>query len=153
MVDEALSLGDCVSLPLNGSAGGCRPPEPLTSTLPADPASLAICRNQLRNWLTAAGLDAESAADVLLAVGEATANATEHAVVGATGPVDITVTAELDGNLLRLTVLDTGRWKPATVSPGHRGHGLHLMTALVDSVELITTQAGTTVSMTKELPR
>lgn len=141
MVDEAVSPDSGVSL------------EPLTITLPADPAYLAVSRGQLRDWLTAAGLDPESVADVLLAVGEATANATEHATVGATEPVSVTVTAALEGDTLRLAVFDTGRWKPATVSTGHRGHGIHLMNALVDFVELTTTPAGTTVSMTKKLDR
>lgn len=142
MVDEAL-----------GPGSGLSAPAPLHITLPADPASLAISRGQLRDWLRAAGLDAEDTADVLLAVGEATANATEHAPVGATEPVEVTVTAAFAGDTLRLTVFDTGRWKPATVSSGHRGHGIHLMNALVDSVELTTSQAGTTVSMIKELSR
>lgn len=142
MVDEALSPDR-----------GLNAPAPLRITLPADPASLAISRGQLRDWLSAAGLDAEAIADVLLAVGEATANATEHATVGATEPVEVTVTAAFEGDTLLLTVFDTGRWKPATVSAGHRGHGIHLMNALVDSVELTTSQAGTTVSMIKELSR
>lgn len=142
MVDEALSPDPGISAPA-----------PLRVTLPADPASLAISRGQLRDWLTAVGLDAEATADVLLAVGEATANATEHAPVGATEPVNVTVTAAVEGDTLLLTVFDTGRWKPATVSSGHRGHGIHLMNALVDSVELTTSQAGTTVSMSKELAR
>ena len=150
MVDEAVSPDSGLNLPDNGVG---RTVGPLTITLPADPAYLAIGRGQLRDWLTAVGLDAEFVADVLLAVGEATANATEHATVGATEPVNITVTAALEGDTLRLTVFDTGRWKPATVSSGHRGHGIHLMNALVDLVELTTATTGTTVSMTKKLAR
>ena len=38
------------------------------------------------------------------------------------------------------------------VSPGHRGHGMQLINALVDSVELTTTPDGTTVAMLKEVP-
>lgn len=150
MVDEAVSPDSGVSSPDNPRGPV---PDPLSITLPADPSCLAISRGQLRDWLTAAALDAEAVADVLLAVGEATANATEHATVNAPEPVHITVTAALEGDMLRLTVFDTGRWKPAAVSAGHRGHGIHLMNALVDSVELTTSLAGTTVSMTKELSR
>ena len=69
------------------------PPEPLSITLPADPGRLSISRAKLREWLNAAGLDSETCADLLLAVGEATANATEHAVVGAPGDVQITLAA------------------------------------------------------------
>lgn len=127
------------------------PPKALTVTLPAEPAGLAVSRGLLRQWLVSAGVDSESAADVLLAAGEATANATEHAVVGASRDVEITVTASLTGSRLRLTVSDTGVWKPASLSPGHRGHGLHLINALVDSAELTTTPEGTIVAMLKEL--
>jgi anti-sigma regulatory factor (Ser/Thr protein kinase) len=127
------------------------PPAPLTVTLAAQPAGLAVSRGQLRRWLVAAGVDTETAADVLLAVGEATANATEHAVVGVNREVAITVTATITGSRLRLTVSDDGVWKPAPASPGHRGHGIHLIHALVDSAELTTTPEGTTVAMVKEL--
>lgn len=127
------------------------PPEALTVTLAAHPAGLAVSRGRLRRWLAAAGVDAESSADILLAVGEATANATEHAVVGADHEVVITVTAAITGSRLGLTVSDDGVWKPAPVSPGHRGHGIPLINALVDSAELATTPEGTTVEMVKEL--
>ena len=121
--------------------------------MPADPARLAGSRNLLREWLTAAGVGAEPCADILLAVGEATANATEHSVVGAPGRVEITVDARFSGDRLQISVSDTGRWKPAPVASGHRGHGMHLITALVDSVEMETGPAGTTVTMVKELAR
>jgi anti-sigma regulatory factor (Ser/Thr protein kinase) len=127
------------------------PPEPLAVTLAAHPSSLAVSRGRLRRWLASAGVDSEASADVLLAVGEATANATEHAVVGATRDVEITVAADITGTLLRLTVTDTGVWKPASASSGHRGHGIHLINALVDSAELTTTPEGTTVAMVKDL--
>ena len=127
------------------------PPQPLRVTLPAEPSSLAVSRGRLRRWLAAADVDPECGADLVLAAGEAAANATEHAVVGSDRSVMITLTAALTGNQLRLTVSDTGVWKPAPESPGHRGHGLPLINALVDSVELNTTAEGTTVAMLKEL--
>lgn len=127
------------------------PPKALAVTLAAHPSSLAVSRGRLRRWLASAGVDSEASADVLLAVGEATANATEHAVVGATRDVEITVTADITGTRLRLTVTDTGVWKPPPASSGHRGHGIHLINALVDSAELTTTPEGTTVAMVKDL--
>jgi len=151
MVDEALSPDSGIRTPSGSDSAG--PPAPLTLTLPARPDSLAVSRGHLRQWLVAAGLDSEAVADVLLAVGEATANATEHAVVGASAPVEIFLTAALKGDALQVSVSDNGRWKPASVSTGHRGHGMHLINALVDSVELRTGLQGTTVSMIKELSR
>jgi anti-sigma regulatory factor (Ser/Thr protein kinase) len=124
----------------------------MTLTVSASPECLAIVRRRLREWLTQARVDPESGADVLLAVGEASANAAEHAVVGATRPVTLAVTAAMSGNRLLLTVTDDGRWRPATEPHGHRGHGMNLINALVDSVELTATDGGTTVQMLKELP-
>ena len=49
------------------------------ATLPASPERLAGLRRQLRGWLAAVGADDDAAADVLLACGEAAANAVEHA--------------------------------------------------------------------------
>ena len=129
------------------------PPKPLSITMPADPSSLAVSRGLLREWLSAAGLGTEIAADVLLAVGEATANSTEHAVVSSPGPVEITLEGQLSESALRLTISDNGCWKPADDSPGHRGHGLLLMRALVDSVDVTTGPHGTNVTMVKELSR
>ncbi len=128
------------------------PPDPMAITVSAAPANLAVSRERLRAWLAEAGLDSESCADVLLAVGEATANATEHSVVGADHQVRLTISAALNGDMLQLTVSDDGRWKPATVPQGYRGHGMQLMNALVDSVELTSTPDGTTVAMLKEVP-
>lgn len=133
------------------------PPEEMTITLPAVPANLAVFREHLRDWLAAAGVGPEASADVLLAIGEATANAAEHSVVGSDRPVSLSVSAAVTRdtatrNRLSLSVSDNGRWKPAAVAQSHRGHGMHLINALVDSVELTTTPEGTTVDMTKELP-
>jgi anti-sigma regulatory factor (Ser/Thr protein kinase) len=125
----------------------------MTIMLPAVPDSLAVVRARMREWLARAGLDSESCADVLLAVGEATANAAEHAVVAAEHAVTVVVSAALCGKLLLVTVSDDGRWKPAAKPPqGYRGHGMTLMNALVDSVDLTATAGGTTVQMRKELP-
>lgn len=128
-------------------------PDPLEVTLPAHPSSLAVLRSQLRPWLALAGVDAEPTADVLLAVGEAASNSSEHAVLTAPGPVDLTLRAALTGDRLRMTVSDNGSWKPAAQFPGHRGHGIKLITALVDTADLTTTENGTTVEMLKELRR
>lgn len=128
------------------------PPAPLTITLPAEPASLADIRSHLRQWLSRAGLDPETCADVLLAIGEATANSSEHAIVGTSRPVSLTVSVALLGSRLLMRVSDNGQWKPASVEQGYRGHGMHLINALADSVELTATSEGTTVEMLKELP-
>jgi len=130
-------------------AGG---PAPLRIRLAAIPASLAVIRAHLRTWLPTAVVNPCTAADVLLAVGEAASNAVEHAVHGATGNVELEVTARATDTGLALTVRDNGRWHASPRSaPGRRGHGSKLMSALVDQVTITPSLQGTTVEMRKEL--
>jgi anti-sigma regulatory factor (Ser/Thr protein kinase) len=121
--------------------------------VPAEPASLAVVRAQLRRWFQTAGIGTDTAADLLLAVGEAASNAAEHAHDGAEHRVELIVTAAATGEGIRLAVCDDGCWKPPPESPGNRGHGLRVIAALVDTVHLSTSRDGTTVEMTKELTR
>ena len=129
-----------------------RGPAPLRIQLPAIPASLAVIRARLRSWLPTAAVNASTAADILLAVGEAASNAVEHAVRGAARDVELEVTARATDTGLALTVKDNGRWhRRASNARGQRGHGSRLMRALVDTVTITPTPQGTTVEMRKEL--
>jgi anti-sigma regulatory factor (Ser/Thr protein kinase) len=136
----------------NVSSADAREPAPMRILLPAIPASLAVIRAHLRRWLPTAEVNASTAADVLLAVGEAASNAVEHAVRGAARNVVVEVTARATDTGLALTVKDNGRWHAPPPSPqGYRGHGSRLMRALVDTVTITPTPQGTTVEMRKEL--
>jgi anti-sigma regulatory factor (Ser/Thr protein kinase) len=136
----------------NGPGADTRGPAPLSIRLPAIPASLAVIRGHLRSWLPTALVNPAAAAEVLLAVGEAAANAVEHAVRGATREVIVEVTAQATSTGLALTVKDNGRWHaPPGSAPSRRGHGSKLMKALVDTVTITPTPQGTTVEMRKEL--
>ena len=131
-------------------------PAPLRIRLPAIPASLAVIRAHLRTWLPTAQVTPSAAADVLLAVGEAAANAVEHAVRGTARDVELEVTARTTTTGLALTVKDNGRWHAPLQSQrsersARRGHGSRLMSALVDTVTITPTPQGTTVEMRKEL--
>lgn len=134
------------------SGPDARKPAPLCIQLPAIPASLAVVRSHLRNWLSTAAVSAASAAEVVLAVGEAASNAVEHAVRGVARDVQLEVTARTTATGLALTVKDNGCWHtPASSAPGQRGHGGKLMRALVDTVMITPSPYGTTVEMRKEL--
>lgn len=128
-------------------------PEPLLLTVPAQAASLAVVRRELRSWLARTGAGPDICADILLAIGEATTNAAEHAPAGTGRPVQIVVHAAVTGGALRVTVSDDGSWKTPPDSSGHRGHGIRLMKALVDRVAVTPSTDGTTVEMLKELTR
>jgi anti-sigma regulatory factor (Ser/Thr protein kinase) len=126
------------------------PPADLHLTVSAEPENLAVIRNRLRRWLPSAAISSNTEGDVLLAVGEAAANATEHATRGASHTVQISITARLIDHTLALTVADDGRWQEP-VTQKNRGHGIALMKALLDKVDITPTDQGTTVEMVKEL--
>jgi anti-sigma regulatory factor (Ser/Thr protein kinase) len=131
------------------------PPDPLSMAVTAqDPSCLAAIRARLRQWMPAAGIGEKDGIDILIAVGEAAANAFEHAPAGhgdGDAPVRISVDVRVTQATLHVRVTDTGSWRPAHDGPETRGHGIPFMHALMDEVDISTTEHGTTVTMTKEL--
>jgi anti-sigma regulatory factor (Ser/Thr protein kinase) len=61
------------------------------------------------------------------------------------------VVARATTTQLSLTVTDTERWRTPNSDPGIRGRGVPFMRALMDSVQIVPSAHGTTVTMTKEL--
>lgn len=123
------------------------PVPPLWLTVPARPGQLAGLRRALREWLAQAGVDEQDVTSVLVAVGEATSNAVEHAYVDAeTGLVRLTARLGADG-VLAVQVIDNGRWRPPAAPTENRGRGFPLMRATMDEVEVIRQPDGTTVQM------
>jgi signal transduction histidine kinase/CheY-like chemotaxis protein/anti-sigma regulatory factor (Ser/Thr protein kinase) len=124
-----------------------RHPVPLELTFPADAAQLAPARRALRHWLTQCGLATRTIQDVLVAAGEACANAVEHgARHGASAPVRLAATATATD--LRLTVTDGGQWRePAPGATAYRGHGIPFMRAVMTRVAIAPGQNGTVVNM------
>jgi anti-anti-sigma factor len=89
---------------------------------------------------------------VMVAVGEACANAAEHAYRD-TVPGDMHVSADVDlDGVLTIVVRDEGSWRPPNRDPGDRGRGLLIMRQLVDRVQL-KGQEGTTVTLSMQLRR
>ncbi|WP_307787059.1 SpoIIE family protein phosphatase [Mycolicibacterium mengxianglii] len=124
-----------------------RQPAPLLMDFPADVAHLAATRGELRSWLSRAGVHSDQTQNVLIAVGEAVANAIEHGHrESREGSVVLQASAVVDR--LHLSVIDTGTWKPA--EPGAditRGRGVTLMQALMDDVTIHSDETGTTVHL------
>ncbi|HEX3711627.1 MAG TPA: ATP-binding protein, partial [Trebonia sp.] len=122
---------------------------------------LALLRARLRLWMSAAGIGHREGTDIMIAAGEAGANAVEHASAGRPAdaePVRITLTAVAEPTRVRLTVTDNGTWRPPPAdrqkpAPGTRGHGLIFMHALMDDVTIDPSPDGTTVTLTKDLKR
>jgi len=109
---------------------------------------LGALRGALRAWLARAGATASDASDVLIAVGEACANAIEHA--GAEPGAAIEVRGRLIGDEVVLRVRDRGAWRPPAPQPG-RGHGLRLMRVLMDHIDIARSSDGTGIELRRRL--
>jgi anti-anti-sigma factor len=129
-------------------------PPPVHETLPADPARLRAVRRTVSTWARAAGLGEDSVDDLQLALGEALANAVEHAYAtrGGEGRCEYRLERTADGSI-EVCVRDEGVWRPAPADRGYRGRGLELISALAAEVEVTRTPddsgvagSGTTVS-------
>ena len=120
---------------------------PLAFRLPAEPSSLAPIRHTLRRWLREHDASVEETHDVLLAVGEACANVIQHAYGAKEGTLDLGLA--IDGRDLRITVADSGGWREASGAEG--GHGLPLMSRLMDEVDLERRPDGTVVTLRRAL--
>jgi PAS domain S-box-containing protein len=124
-----------------------RHPAPLEMTFPAESSQLAPVRRALRGWLERCQLSPQTTQSVLVAVGEACANAIEHGHRHAPGePVRLRVEALVDD--LCLIIADSGEWKtPQPEANTHRGRGMTLMKAMMERVTVTSGAAGTTVQM------
>ena len=111
--------------------------EPLQLDLLAVPAALPGVRRRLGAWLTGLGMGEQDRVGVMVAVGEACANAAEHAYRGTRAGPDVGRRADVDvDGVLTVTVRDEGTWRPPDRDPGDRGRGLLIMRQLVDTVVL-----------------
>ncbi|RZU32037.1 SpoIIE family protein phosphatase [Blastococcus saxobsidens] len=127
-----------------------RTQEALRLDLTAVPQALPGVRRRLNAWLTELGMGEQDRVGVMVAVGEACANAAEHAYRGTEpGPMSVTAQVDVDG-VLTVAVHDQGTWRPPDRDPGDRGRGLLIMRQLVDGVTLLEDH-GTTVTLSFRL--
>ena len=143
--DETLRQDDVALLAL-------RVTHPLAETFSAvigpRAGELAALRRDLRAWLARAGATASEGGDVLIAVGEACANAIEHA--GAQPGSTIDVRAQLVGREVVLRICDHGHWRTSSAR-SERGHGLRLMRVLMDAIDIAAVHDGTRVELRRRL--
>ena len=115
----------------------------------SDALELSVFRRRLRSWLVALGLDDATVNDMLIAAGEACANAIEHAY-GFSAEAAIEVSATLIDGSMEIRVADRGRWR----EPGprdNRGRGMGIMAALADNVWVERGPDGTVVHIVKRI--
>jgi PAS domain S-box-containing protein len=126
------------------------PPGPFRVELRPDPDQLASMRRRLGRWLTARGAVREELDELQMACHEACSNSIEHGC--GFGPGTVTVEADLDEAGVLVEVRDSGAWVERPNGPlPHRGHGLPLMKAFVDSVEISRSEEGTSVRLRRRL--
>jgi serine phosphatase RsbU (regulator of sigma subunit)/anti-sigma regulatory factor (Ser/Thr protein kinase) len=128
-----------------------RHPAPLELKFRAHVSHLAPARAALRSWLTRARVNPDQAMDVLIAAGEAVANAIEHGHRHSPeGTISVGATALLDE--VQLIITDTGSWKPPRPAPdSNRGRGITLMRGLMHDVTINTGAAGTSVHLSTRI--
>lgn len=115
----------------------------LELTVPAHARVLRPLRSTLDRWLQARGANETESFEILVAVGEACANAIQHA-----GVTQFQVRAEGETDLV-LSVTDGGDWRPPVALAG--GQGLAIMERFMDRVDRRSGPAGTAVTMRRRL--
>ena len=119
----------------------------LVTRWPAKADALAGIRHLLRRWLRHHGATDDEIYDVTVAVQEACANAVEHAY--APGAEAFQVDAVYRERRVEITVRDRGQWRRARGT--HRGRGMPMMEALMDSVHVQHAPDGTAVVLSRAL--
>ena len=122
-------------------------PTRLRLRMRADPKVLADVRRSVRRWLRERGANGDDVNEITLAVGEACANAIEHAYSPA--PAWFVLDAVESDGAVTVTVLDTGQWRPARGE--NRGRGLRIIEAAMDETTVASTDEGTVVTMRRRL--
>ncbi|MGQ0573865.1 MAG: PAS domain-containing protein [Pseudonocardia sp.] len=106
-------------------------PPPLRERRPARPAELRRIRRTVQRWAVAAALPDELVHDLQLALGEAVANAVEHAYGdGEPGELEYTLRCAGGATSVEVAVTDFGTWRPRPADRGFRGRGLDLIEGL-----------------------
>jgi anti-sigma regulatory factor (Ser/Thr protein kinase)/PAS domain-containing protein len=108
---------------------------------PALTVEAAFLRRLASQWLSQHESLRSRHDEVVLAVGEAAANSALHAYRGGAGVVQLG--CEIRDAYAEFRVRDWGEWRPPAV--GHDGHGLALMSALSDALEVKHMPDGTEV--------
>ena len=118
-------------------------PKPIELTLAAEPETLSYMRRVLGRWLRAAGANDAETYEILVACGEACANAVTHAYPAGDTASYAVEACRRDG-AVEIEVRDSGSWRARV---GSEGRGLRLISELADEVAVDRSATGTAVRM------
>jgi anti-anti-sigma factor len=128
-------------------------PRALDGRLAAAPTSLRRLRRAVAQWARLCALPTDLVTDLQFALGEACANAVEHAYPpGAEGAEFSYRVARTAPGDLEVVVRDRGRWRPEPADNGFRGHGLRSNRHLARSCEVRPGPDGTEVRFVLAAP-
>lgn len=116
----------------------------LELTCSAIPLAAPLIRHTLVDFAKRHDLAENIRFELVTTIGEAVANAAEHAYSG--GPGLVTVRVDREADELRVNVTDHGRWKP-TSRREERGRGLRLMRALSTGLQIKSDSTGTSIRL------
>lgn len=141
LVDPSTAEDDVVIVTM----GYADAPDRFVRSIPASGDQLAPLRADVRSWLDRHDVGEAIRHDVLLAIGEACANAVEHAYVDASGVGSIEICLEIEGADLTAEISDHGSWRDPGAAGGNRGRGTGIMRAITSRFDRRTSPTGTTV--------
>jgi anti-sigma regulatory factor (Ser/Thr protein kinase) len=142
ILGEGPSIDDCATLVLRRSEESAAPTERYTFSVLPNFARLA--RDAARSYAARAGLAPAKVFDVIVAVGEAVANAIEHGDHGPNATFGIELST-VDGDVV-VRVESGGHWR-TTPSLGERGRGIAIMRACAQHVEIASTMNRTKITL------
>jgi anti-anti-sigma factor len=135
-------------------------PGPLHGHLPAHPRQLRVMRRAVEPWAAAVGLSDDVLDDLQYALGEAAANAVEHAYGSGDGDGEFSYGltylpggGEVDTGGIAVEVRDGGHWRPVVADSGYRGRGMQVMQAIGRDLRVRSGVTGTTVTFRIPVPR
>ncbi len=82
---------------------------------------------------------------MVLAVNEAVSNVIDHAYSPVTADDTFDITLRTEAGVLRIEVVDYGRWQTPSLETTGRGHGITIMNRLMDPVFIHDDPRGTRV--------
>lgn len=118
----------------------------------ATPGELRNMRSSVRDWIAQRELPEEVGDDLLIAVGEATANCVRHAYRGTMGG-DVTIRITYVENVVNAEVSDTGNWHDPVDEEAYPGLGTQIIQSLTEGLNVDRTGRGTHVSFRIPLHR